>query len=59
MELLALISGFKNETNGLLWSSVISYINYIQSVFCKDKAISEGLEKFLLDLVSPAVGKLG
>jgi hypothetical protein len=57
--LLALVKGFKSETNYLVWSQVLGSLGTVKSVFSDDTAITDGLKKFALELISPAVAKIG
>jgi aminopeptidase N len=57
--LLALVKGFTSETNYLAWSQVLGSLGTVKSVFSGDEAISEGLRKFTLELITPAVEKIG
>jgi len=58
-ELLALISGFPNETNFLVWRQIAASLNNVRSVFASDEAITDGLKRFILKLVSPSVERIG
>ncbi|KAF9883029.1 hypothetical protein FE257_004312 [Aspergillus nanangensis] len=57
--LLALLEGFKSETNYLVWSQVASSVGNLRSVFSQNEAVSAGLKKFALQLASPAAEKIG
>ena len=57
--LLAFVKGFKSETNQLAWSQILGSLGTVKSVFSDDEAISGGLKKFTLELISPAVEKIG
>ncbi|KAK2629387.1 hypothetical protein QTJ16_000207 [Diplocarpon rosae] len=57
--LLAFVEGFQSETNYLVWSQILGSISTVKSVFAEDEAISKGLEKFTLKLITPAVEKIG
>ena len=57
--LLALVKGFRSETNFLVWSQILGSLGTVKSVFSNDAVISDGLKKFTLDLISPAVEKIG
>jgi aminopeptidase N len=57
--LLALVKGFSFETNYLVWSQVLGSLGTVKSVFSDDTAITDGLKKFTLELISPAMAKIG
>jgi len=57
--LLVLSEGFSAETDFLVWSQVLSSLGLVKSVFSEHTAIAEGLKKFVLKLIGPAVDKLG
>ena len=57
--LLAFVEGFQSETNHLVWSQILGSLATVKSVFAEDNAISEGLKKFTLKLITPAVEKIG
>lgn len=57
--LLSLVKGFRSETNYLAWSQILGSLNTVRSVFSDDAAVTEGLKKFTLELISPAVEKIG
>lgn len=57
--LLRLLGIFTKETNYLVWSQVLSSLGTVQSIFSADPAIREGLRKFTLSLISPAVEEIG
>jgi aminopeptidase N len=57
--LLAFVKGFKFESNYLAWLQIIGSLGTVKSVFSDDEAISEGLKRFTLELISPAVDKIG
>ena len=56
--LLAFTEGFSAETDFLVWSQVLSSLGLIKSVFSEHAAIADGLKKFVLKLIGPAVDKL-
>jgi aminopeptidase N len=57
--LLELAKGFKSETSHLVWSQLLGSLGTVKSVFSDDEVIAEGLRKFTVDLISPAVAKIG
>ncbi|EKD21015.1 uncharacterized protein L3040_004632 [Drepanopeziza brunnea f. sp. 'multigermtubi'] len=57
--LLAFVEGFQAENNYLVWSQILSSISTVKAIFAEDEAISEGLKKFTLKLISPAVENIG
>jgi len=57
--LLAFIEGFRSETNYLVWSQVLGSLGTVKSVFSENTAVSEGLKRFTLKLITPAVEKIG
>ncbi|KAF2097331.1 hypothetical protein NA57DRAFT_57923 [Rhizodiscina lignyota] len=56
---LALIEGFADEDNYLVWQGMMAALGHIRSVFADDEVISKGLRKFTLILTTPAVDRLG
>jgi hypothetical protein len=58
-ELLALTSGFANETSSLVWQQIIDSLHSVRSPFAEDPVITQGLKNFVLKLVSPAVESVG
>ncbi|KAE8147945.1 peptidase family M1-domain-containing protein [Aspergillus avenaceus] len=57
--LLALLEGFKEEQNYLVWSQISSSIANLRSVFSGNKSVATGLKTFALKLASPAADKIG
>ncbi|KAK1141994.1 hypothetical protein N8T08_008317 [Aspergillus melleus] len=57
--LLALLEGFKEETNYLVWSQISSSLANLRSVFAQNEQVAKGLKRFTLELVSPAVERIG
>lgn len=57
--LLAFVEGLQTETNYLVWSQILGSLGTVKSIFSEDAAVSEGLKKFTLKLISPAVEKIG
>ncbi|RDL38483.1 Metalloproteases (Zincins), catalytic [Venustampulla echinocandica] len=57
--LLAFVEGLQSESNYLVWSQVLSSLGTVKSVFAENEEISEGLKKFALTLITPAVEKIG
>lgn len=57
--LLALLEGFKDQRDYLVWSQVSSSLNRIRMVFASNKKISAGLKTFALKLCSPAAEAIG
>ncbi|GES65620.1 aminopeptidase [Aspergillus terreus] len=57
--LLALLEGFKDETNYLVWSQISASLGNLRSVFSQNEAVSAGLKKFTSSLSSPAAEKIG
>jgi hypothetical protein len=55
--LLAFVEGFQPESNYLVWSSILGSLGTIKSVFSGDAAITDGLKRFTLKLITPAVEK--
>jgi len=43
----------------LVWSQILGSLSTVKSVFADDEAISLGLKKFVLKLVTPAVERIG
>ncbi|KAK6402629.1 hypothetical protein LTR81_022350 [Elasticomyces elasticus] len=56
--LLALIEGFRDEDNYLVWSSVVTVLSRVRSIFSHSRTI-DGLTAFTLKLITPAVEKIG
>ncbi|EAW14671.1 M1 family metallopeptidase [Aspergillus clavatus NRRL 1] len=57
--LLALLEGFKNEDNYLVWSQISSSIANLRSIFSQNEAVAAGLKKFTLALASSAAERIG
>ncbi|KAL3427535.1 peptidase family M1 [Phlyctema vagabunda] len=57
--LLSLVKGFESEDNYLVWSQVLTSLSTIKSVFSADTEITNGLKKFIVTLIGPAVEKIG
>lgn len=57
--LLSLVQGSSSESNYLVWSQILGSLGTVKSVFSDDAEISDGLKRFTLKLVSPAVQKIG
>jgi hypothetical protein len=57
--LLALVQNCSSETNYLVWSQILGSLGTVKSVFSDDPVITEGLQNFILKLVSPAMQKIG
>ncbi|TVY83728.1 Aminopeptidase [Lachnellula suecica] len=57
--LLAFVEGLQSETNYLVWSQILGSLGTVKSVFSEEEAVSEGLKKFTLKLIGPAVEKIG
>jgi hypothetical protein len=56
---LAFVEGFQSETDYLVWSQISGSLGTVKSIFSDNEAISEGLKKFTLKLITPAVEKIG
>lgn len=57
--LLAFVEGLQSESNYLVWSQALGSLGTVKSVFSENEEISEGLKKFALKLITPAVEKIG
>ncbi|KAL2070703.1 hypothetical protein VTL71DRAFT_13729 [Oculimacula yallundae] len=57
--LLSFVEGFQSEENYLVWSQILGSLDTVQSVFADDEAVTVGLKKFVLKLVTPAVERVG
>jgi len=57
--LLAFVEGFQSEENYLVWSQILGSLGTVKSIFSEDEAVSEGLKKFTIKLISPAVERVG
>ncbi|MCJ1285352.1 hypothetical protein MMC26_004692 [Xylographa opegraphella] len=57
--LLSLCAEFKEEKSLMVWSQISKSLNNIQSIFAGNKAIDDGLRKFILELVTPATENIG
>ncbi|KAF2861216.1 aminopeptidase-like protein [Piedraia hortae CBS 480.64] len=55
---LSFLEGFSSETDYFVWVEVLSTLTRIQQIFT-DKEVAEGLQRFKLKLISPAVEKIG
>ncbi|CZT45553.1 related to (AAP1)-alanine/arginine aminopeptidase [Rhynchosporium secalis] len=56
---LSFVEGFQGETNFLVWSQILGSLATIKSVFADDEAVTAGLNRFVLKLVTPAVERIG
>ncbi|KAH0542618.1 hypothetical protein FGG08_003026 [Glutinoglossum americanum] len=56
---LAFIEGLKDEDSYLVWAQVITSLTNVRSIFAGNEEIAAGLRKFTLQLVTPAVEKIG
>lgn len=57
--LLALLEGFKDEKNYLVWSQVSSSLANLRSVFSQNDSVAEGLKKFTKNIAAPAAEQIG
>lgn len=58
--LLSLLKGFDSETEFVVWNEIIGRLSAILSAWMfEDRAVRDGLEAFLRDLVSPKAHKMG
>lgn len=57
--LLALVENFQDESEFLVWSQIMASLGSVRSVFSGTQDIADGLKKYHLKLVSPAVEKVG
>ncbi|KAF2746776.1 aminopeptidase-like protein [Sporormia fimetaria CBS 119925] len=57
--LLALIENFQDESEYIIWSQIFTSLGSVRSVFSGTEDIRDGLKKFHLQLVTPAVEKVG
>ncbi|KAF2203294.1 hypothetical protein GQ43DRAFT_479165 [Delitschia confertaspora ATCC 74209] len=57
--LLALVERFQDEKEYLVWSQVLTNLSNIRNVFADIPDISKALTKFSLNLITPAVEKIG
>lgn len=57
--LLALVERFQDEKEFLVWSQILTNMSNIRNVYADIPDVSKGLKKFTLDLVTPAVEKIG
>ncbi|KAJ5404074.1 Alanine/arginine aminopeptidase [Penicillium cosmopolitanum] len=57
--LLALLEGFKDESNYLVWSQVSSSLANLRSVFAQNEQVAAGLKQFTQKLASPTAEKVG
>ena len=57
--LLALLEGFKDQKDYLVWSQVSSSLSRVRMVFASNKKVSAGLKNFALKLCSPAAEAIG
>ncbi|KAF2182780.1 hypothetical protein K469DRAFT_711475 [Zopfia rhizophila CBS 207.26] len=57
--LLAFVERFQDESEYLVWSQILANLGNVRNVFSDVEDISNGLKKFALTLVTPAVEKIG
>jgi len=57
--LLAFVENLQSETNYLVWSQILGSLATVKSVFSDSAAVSEGLKKFTLKWIGPAVETIG
>ncbi|MCJ1395840.1 hypothetical protein MMC18_008726 [Xylographa bjoerkii] len=57
--LLSLCAEFKEEKSLMVWAQIIKSLNNIRSIFAGNKAVEDGLQKFVLELVTPATENIG
>ncbi|KAL5114216.1 hypothetical protein ACEQ8H_007918 [Pleosporales sp. CAS-2024a] len=57
--LLALVERFSDESDYLVWAQILINIGNVRSVLSGSPDVSEGLRKYHLKLISPAVEKIG
>lgn len=57
--LLALLEGFQDEKDYLVWAQVASSLAKVERVFAGNKAVADGLKAFALKLYSPATEAIG
>ncbi|RKF60679.1 Alanine/arginine aminopeptidase [Erysiphe neolycopersici] len=57
--LLAFIEGFQSEANYFVWSQILSSLVTVKTAFSGDQLVSNGLKRFIIRLISPAVEKIG
>lgn len=57
--LLALVERFSDESDYLVWSQILTNLGNVRSVLSNSDDVSEGLRKYHLKLITPAVEKVG
>ncbi|MCJ1377164.1 hypothetical protein MMC17_000256 [Xylographa soralifera] len=57
--LLSLCAEFKEEKSLMVWTQIIKSLNNTRSIFAGNKTIEDGLQKFTLELVTPATENIG
>lgn len=57
--LLALVERFSDESDYLVWSQILTNVGNVRSVLSGSEDVSEGLKKYHLKLITPAVEKIG
>ncbi len=57
--LLALLEGFRDEKDYLVWVQISSSLSKVRTVFSTDQKISDALKKFQHKLISPAAEAIG
>jgi aminopeptidase N len=57
--LLALVERFSDESEYLVWAQILTNIGNVRSVLSTSDDVSEGLRKYHLKLITPAVEKVG
>lgn len=57
--LLALLEGFKDEKNYLVWSQVSTSLGNLRSVFAQNEPVAASLKQFTQKLAGPAAEQIG
>lgn len=57
--LFEFLEAFRDEDNYHVWSTILSSVAFVQSMFSHHAAISKGLDRFIRDLTSKAAAKYG
>ncbi|KAF2397077.1 aminopeptidase [Trichodelitschia bisporula] len=56
---LAMVEGFGDEKEYLVWQQMLSALGHIQSIFADVPGVKDGLRKFSLKLLTPATERVG
>ncbi|KAI1006473.1 Aminopeptidase 2 [Podosphaera aphanis] len=57
--LLDFVKGLQSEDNYFVWSQILRSLNTVKAAFEGNQNITQGLENFIVALISPAVERIG